>query len=145
MAESQDCRSEEGITVGLVDAIISILRVLAPRDLCTTNVQEALADLSEDPDFRTVCTALAPRQVTASWSDEKTDAEPDSSGWTANENAEFEERYGVQAAMRLRAANDRVWAIVQELRSEAVKDGRDPYQDPMARRLSAALVGVDDA
>jgi len=68
----------------------------------------------------------------------------DGSGWTAEENAEFEQRYGVQAAMQLRAANDRVWRIVQELRQAAVDDGRDPYQDPMARRLSAALVGVEN-
>lgn len=63
------------------------------------------------------------------------------SGWTAEENAEFEQRYGVEAAMRLRAANDRVWQIVQELRQDAVNAGRSPYQDPMAQRLSAALVG----
>jgi len=67
----------------------------------------------------------------------------DISGWTAEENAEFEKRYGVQAAMHLRAANDRVWQVVQELRQSAVDDGRDPYQDPMARRLSAALVGAE--
>lgn len=48
------CRSEEGTTVGLVDAVISIIRVLAPRDLSAASVQEALADLLEDPDFRTV-------------------------------------------------------------------------------------------
>lgn len=56
----QDCRSEDGVTVGLVDAMISILRVLAPRDLSTTNVQEALADLTQDPDLRTVLTARQP-------------------------------------------------------------------------------------
>jgi len=67
----------------------------------------------------------------------------DGSGWTAEENAEFEQRYGVKAAMYLRAANDRVWRIVQELRQAAVDEGRDPYQDPMARRLSAALVGAE--
>lgn len=60
--EVQSCRSDEGVTVGLVDAMISILRVLAPRDLSTTNVQEALADLTEDPDLRTV---LAARQAPA--------------------------------------------------------------------------------
>jgi hypothetical protein len=70
--------------------------------------------------------------------------ERDLSGWSAEENAKFEELYGVRTAMRLRAAHDRVWAIVQELRDEAVKDGRDPYQDAMARRLSAALTGADD-
>lgn len=52
--EVQSCRSEEGVTVGLVDAIIAIHRVLAPRDLSTKNVQEALADLFEDPDFQTI-------------------------------------------------------------------------------------------
>lgn len=67
----------------------------------------------------------------------------DPSGWSAEENAEFEQRYGVEAAMRLQAANNRIWAIVQELRQTAVAAGRDPYQDPMAQRLSAALVGVD--
>lgn len=71
-------------------------------------------------------------------------AEPDLSGWSAVENAEFEALYGIQAAMRLRAANYRVWAIVQDLRDEAVEAGRDPYRDPMAQRLSAALVGVED-
>ena len=68
------------------------------------------------------------------------DAEPDLSGWTAEENARFEERYGVQAAMRLRASNDRVWQIVHELRLKAVEAGLNPYEDPMAQRLSAALV-----
>jgi hypothetical protein len=77
--------------------------------------------------------------------DEEPDAEPDLSGWSAEDNAEFEKMYGAQAAMRLRAASDRVWTIVQELRDEAVKAGRDPHQDPMAQRLSAALVGADDA
>jgi hypothetical protein len=52
--ETQSCRSEEGITVGLVDAVISIMRILAVRDLSPHNVQEALADLLEDPDFDTV-------------------------------------------------------------------------------------------
>lgn len=84
-------------------------------------------------------------RLDVSWPAEQSTAEPDLSGWSAAENAEFEKMYGIQAAMRLRAANNRVWAIVQELRNEAVKAGRDPYQDPMAQRLSAALVGVDNA
>lgn len=66
--------------------------------------------------------------------------EPDLSGWSAAENAKFEELYGVQAAMRLRASNDRVWQIVHELRLKAVEAGLNPYEDPMAQRLSAALV-----
>lgn len=49
-----DCRSEEGITVGLVDAIISISRVLAKRDLSPHAVQEALKDLAADEDARKI-------------------------------------------------------------------------------------------
>lgn len=56
----QDCRSEEGVTVGLLDALMAILRVLAPRDLSTTHAQEALADLTQDPDLRTVLAARQP-------------------------------------------------------------------------------------
>lgn len=59
-AEPLSCRSEEGITVGLVDALIAVLRVLAPRDLSAPDVQEALADLLQDPDLRTVQDAAEP-------------------------------------------------------------------------------------
>jgi hypothetical protein len=52
----QDCRSEAGITVSLVDAIIAICRVLAPRDL--SQAEDALADLAADEDFSIVCAAL---------------------------------------------------------------------------------------
>lgn len=58
--ETQSCRSEEGITVGLVDALISIMRILATRDLSPFDVQEALADFLEDPDFQTVQNARMP-------------------------------------------------------------------------------------
>lgn len=57
MPEPIECRSEEGITEGLVDALIAILRVLALRDLSPENVQGALADLTEDKDLRTVLEA----------------------------------------------------------------------------------------
>jgi hypothetical protein len=60
--EPQSCRSEEGITVGLVDSVIFILRVLARRDLSPKPVQEALADLMEDPDLQTV---QATRRISA--------------------------------------------------------------------------------
>lgn len=52
-----DCRSEEGITIGLVDAIIAISRILAPRltQLVSTQaIEEALKDMAQDEDFRTV-------------------------------------------------------------------------------------------
>lgn len=45
-----DCRSEEGITVGLIDALISICRILAKRDLTTPQAGEALLDLRQDED-----------------------------------------------------------------------------------------------
>jgi len=51
---STDCRSEEGITVGLVDSLISICRVLAKRNLEGFNVGWALCDLISDEDFNTI-------------------------------------------------------------------------------------------
>lgn len=54
----QECRSQDGITVGLVDAIIGIVRVLAPRDLDVYDVQEALKDLTQDPDFQQIINAV---------------------------------------------------------------------------------------
>ncbi len=47
-----DCRSEQGVTVGLVDALISISRVLRHRDLTSPDVQEALKDLRDDEDVK---------------------------------------------------------------------------------------------
>lgn len=54
MTAPESCRSESGITVGLVDAVIAVLRVLAARNLTPPTVQEALADLREDPDLADV-------------------------------------------------------------------------------------------
>lgn len=45
-----DCRDENGITVGLVDSLISIARVLAKRNLNQLPIQEALKDLAHDED-----------------------------------------------------------------------------------------------
>lgn len=64
--DMQDCRSEEGITVGLIDALIAIHRVLALRNLSTWHVQEALADLLEDFDFQTIRDARQPGHATQS-------------------------------------------------------------------------------
>ena len=49
-----DCRSEEGITAGLIDSLISICRVLSKRDLHSFSVQQALADFISDEDVNTV-------------------------------------------------------------------------------------------
>ena len=52
-----DCRSEEGITVGLIDAIISICRVLSERDLSPPAVREAIEDLRTDEDVGSIFVA----------------------------------------------------------------------------------------
>ena len=55
MTESTtDCRSEEGITVGLIDSLISISRILAKRDLNSPAVLEALKDLQSDSDVKII-------------------------------------------------------------------------------------------
>ena len=51
---STECRSETGVTVGLVDSLIFICRVLARRDLTATETTEALADLRADEDVAAV-------------------------------------------------------------------------------------------
>jgi hypothetical protein len=54
MIDALDCRSEEGVTVGLVDAIITIARILTHRDLTPNAVIEALKDLANDKDIKTI-------------------------------------------------------------------------------------------
>ena len=52
------CRSDEGITVGLVDSFITNLRLFKDRDLSPESVQEALLDVADDPDFKYFLKAL---------------------------------------------------------------------------------------
>jgi hypothetical protein len=47
-----DCRTEEGVTVGLIDSLITICRILRRRDLSSPAIQEALKDLAQDEDLR---------------------------------------------------------------------------------------------
>ena len=47
-----DCRSPEGVTVGLIDGIIAAARVVRSRDLTHPAVVEALRDIAEDEDVR---------------------------------------------------------------------------------------------
>lgn len=54
-----DCKTENGITIGLVDAVISILRVLSPRDLTHPYVVAALTDLKGDPDYAKLVETLS--------------------------------------------------------------------------------------
>lgn len=55
METETDCRSKEGVTVSLIDAIISIARVLVEHDLeSSVAVREALLDLASDEDLRSL-------------------------------------------------------------------------------------------
>lgn len=48
-----DCRAVEGITVGLIDSLIAIARVLKDRDLeSSLAVKEAIVDLRSDEDIK---------------------------------------------------------------------------------------------
>ena len=51
-----DCRSQEGVTVGLIDSIITISRVLQQRlkHHKTPAIKDALNDLIHDEDFNKV-------------------------------------------------------------------------------------------
>jgi hypothetical protein len=51
---STDCRSEEGITIGLLDGIAATCRVLRSRDLTHPAVVAALHDLAQDRDVHGV-------------------------------------------------------------------------------------------
>lgn len=64
MTESHtDCRSEMGVTVGLIDGLIAISRVLAKRDLSAPEVNEALEDLRHDEDV-SLLLAFTPLEFT---------------------------------------------------------------------------------
>jgi hypothetical protein len=47
-----DCRTKDGITIGLIDSLIFISRVLSKRDLRSPEVLEALKDLQTDEDLK---------------------------------------------------------------------------------------------
>jgi hypothetical protein len=47
-----DCRTYDGITVGLIDSLIFISRILRHRDLSSTDVKDSLADIANDDDLR---------------------------------------------------------------------------------------------
>ena len=57
---STDCRSKEGVTVGLIDGIIAMARVLKTMDQSSPEVQEALKDLRSDEDF--LALVMAPEE-----------------------------------------------------------------------------------
>ncbi|MGY1950083.1 hypothetical protein [Pseudomonas pergaminensis] len=49
-----DCRTDVGVSVGLIDSIITTARVLSGRILDSVEVQEALRDLRADKDVRSL-------------------------------------------------------------------------------------------
>lgn len=55
---SSDCRTVEGITIGLIDSIITISRILAKRDLESENIKSALRDLCSDEDLKYILNYL---------------------------------------------------------------------------------------
>lgn len=54
-----NCRDDHGVTVGLIDGIIAMARVLRNRNLQSDAVQEALADLRSDEDIEFIFTGKA--------------------------------------------------------------------------------------
>ena len=55
--EHIECRSEEGITIGLIDSLIYICRVLVKRDMTLPKVIEALKDIQDDDDCAKILNA----------------------------------------------------------------------------------------
>ena len=45
-----ECNSYDGVTIGLIDGIISICSILVNRDTSSTDVKEALKDLRSNID-----------------------------------------------------------------------------------------------
>ena len=51
---STDCRTETGITVGLIDGMIAICRILKSRLNSEKEIIAALADLQDDEDLKAI-------------------------------------------------------------------------------------------
>lgn len=64
-----DCRSEEGVLIGLIDSIISISRIVGPmiekmgRDELTQGVHDAMKDLTTDEDVWKILRAVHHRCI----------------------------------------------------------------------------------
>lgn len=54
-----ECRTPDGITVGLLDSINTIAQLLVIRDFSAPEVQEALRDLRDDRAFQDIQLAMA--------------------------------------------------------------------------------------
>lgn len=58
-----DCRSNTGVTVGIIDAIITLCRLLQGRDMDMPEVAEALKDIGSDEDFAWLLQYLNPADL----------------------------------------------------------------------------------
>ena len=58
-----DCRSEIGITVGIIDSIITLCRLLSGRDMSGDEVAQALQDLRHDENFAGLLRSMAGDEV----------------------------------------------------------------------------------
>ncbi len=67
MDQPIDCRSDAGVTIGLIDAIISIARIVAKRDLKNPGVEDALLDFLDDDDLLTLRAAALQVEVRRDW------------------------------------------------------------------------------
>jgi hypothetical protein len=54
-----ECRTPDGITVGLIDSINTACQLLVVRDLTALEVVEALKDLKSDPAYQAIHMAMA--------------------------------------------------------------------------------------
>ena len=108
------CRSETGITVGLVDSMISISRVLAHRDFNPVEVTEALKDLRDDPDIRKVFEEEVPVQ--------------DDQPWKVMDRF----RSGNQTYMIVGVINDneQSYGVIREHNGHFIFDKTKNYEDP---------------
>ncbi len=60
-----NCRSEIGVTVGIIDAIITLCRLLHERDMSGDEVAQALQDLGHDENFAGLLRRIAGDEVIA--------------------------------------------------------------------------------
>lgn len=47
-----DCRSEEGLTIGLIDSILTAASLLVSREMQDPAIREAIEDLRQSPELR---------------------------------------------------------------------------------------------
>lgn len=51
-----NCKSEEGVTISLIDSLMAVAKVINGRDLSHPQIQEAIKDLKSDVDIKSLTT-----------------------------------------------------------------------------------------